>query len=102
MFSSCSNTSCRPGKIQKFDDLDVFLGPDFLITVHAQSASTEQSLPTGATECGEASRPDPISIVDLIVDEYLSLLDKFAEDISRVEDKCWTGLSRRCWLKFFI
>ena len=78
----------QAGKNPKFDDLDVFLGPDFLITVHAAECEVLSKVCQRAQQ-NAVRRLDQIlyAIVDLIVDEYLSLLDKFAEDISRVEDK---------------
>jgi len=70
----------------EFDDCDVFLGPDFLITVHQHDcaflAKVRQSV-----QQNHIARLDRIlyEITDLIVDEYLAFLDDSAEDISQVE-----------------
>jgi magnesium transporter len=76
------------GESPKFDDLDVFLGPDFLITVHREECGLLAKVRERAQQ-NNVKRLDQILyvIVDLIVDDYLTLLDKFAEDISRVEQK---------------
>jgi magnesium transporter len=72
----------------KFDDFDVFLGSNFLITVH------QGDCPFLAKVCqhmrqNRFDRLDRVFylITDLIVDEYLALLDKSAEDIARVESQ---------------
>jgi len=67
----------QAGKNPKFDDLDVFLGPDFLITVHAAECEVLSKVCQRAQQ-NAVRRLDQIlyAIVDLIVDEYLSLLDK--------------------------
>jgi magnesium transporter len=76
------------GKTPEFDDLDVFLGPDFLITVHREECGILSKVCQRAQQ-NSVKRLDQILyvIIDLIVDEYVTLLDKFSEDISRVEDK---------------
>jgi magnesium transporter len=76
------------GKTPKFDDLDVFLGPDFLITVHGPKCDVLGKV-RERTQKNSLKRLDQIlyAIIDLIVDDYMALLDKFADDISRVEDK---------------
>ena len=74
------------GKTASFDDLDIFLGRDFLITVHANRLACGEKITQRAREM-KASRLDQLfyAIVDLVVDEYLPILDSFAEDISQVE-----------------
>jgi magnesium transporter len=76
------------GKTPKFDDLDVFLGPDFLITVHRPKCDVLEKVHERAQK-NALKRLDQIlyAVVDLTVDDYMALLDKFADDISRVEDK---------------
>lgn len=69
-----------------FDDFDVFLGPDFLITVHQGDCAFLAKL-CARVQQNHVNRLDRIlyEIADLIVDEYLALLDDSAEDIARVE-----------------
>ncbi|HVZ59400.1 MAG TPA: magnesium/cobalt transporter CorA [Terriglobales bacterium] len=69
-----------------FDDLDVFLGKDFLITVHRPNSTAPERLRQRAHEDGK-ERLDELfyHLVDLVVDEYLPILDTTAEAISDVE-----------------
>jgi magnesium transporter len=71
---------------QEFDDFDVFLGPNFLITVHQGDCVFLRKLCIRVQQT-QVARLDRIlyEITDLIVDEYLALLDDSAEDISKVE-----------------
>ncbi len=70
----------------EFDDFDVFLGPDFLITVHQGDCAFMEKLRQWVQQ-NHVTRLDRIlyEITDLIVDEYLALLDDSAEDISKIE-----------------
>jgi magnesium transporter len=70
----------------EFDDFDVFLGPDFLITVHQGDCAFLAKL-CRSVQQNHITRLDRIlyEITDLIVDEYLAFLDDSAEDISKVE-----------------
>src|SRR6478672_7207020 len=69
-----------------FDDFDTFLGPDFLITVHQGECPFLAKL-CARVQQNHVVRLDRIlyEITDLIVDEYLALLDESADDISKVE-----------------
>lgn len=71
-----------------FEDFDVFLGSDFLITVH------QGGCPLLARACqrlqqNHVQRLDRVLYVltDLMVDEYLGLLDASAEDIAKMESQ---------------
>jgi magnesium transporter len=74
------------GKTATFDDLDVFLGKEFLITVHRGKLACAEKVRQRAGEM-KASRLDQLfyAIVDLVADDYLPVLDTLAEDISEVE-----------------
>ena len=69
-----------------FFDFDIFLGPDFLITVHDRCNPFLDKLKTVAQQ-NQITRLDKLfhSIVDLIVDEYQPLLDCLADNISDIE-----------------
>lgn len=69
-----------------FDDFDVFLGPDFLITVHRDDCPLINKL-RQYIEQDKLTRLDRILylLTDLIVDEYLSVLDKWADQIEKIE-----------------
>lgn len=70
-----------------FDDIDVFIGPDFLITVRAGDSAAFESVRTRA----EQERVDRLDrlfymIVDQVVDAYQPVLDKIADNIADIED----------------
>jgi magnesium transporter len=71
-------------------DLDIFLGPDFLITVVETDCPELRDL-IGRTQKATASedRADRVyyRLVDEIVDSYLPLLDRLNETIDQVEDQ---------------
>lgn len=71
-----------------FDDLDVFLGRSFLVTVHAGASPILQRVTKRAQE-RQQSRLDWLvyAISDQIVDEYLPVLDRTAEEISQIESE---------------
>lgn len=76
----------QPGKTPKFLDFCIFLGKDFLITVHAGSCPAIDKAVQRAQQ-HKAERLDKLFyiLVDHTVDEYLLLLDEVAEQISDVE-----------------
>jgi magnesium transporter len=78
----------QPGKIPKFIDFDIFLGKDFLITVHAGSCPAVDKAVQRA-EIHKTQRLDKIFyiLVDHTVDEYMLLLDTIAEEVSEIESE---------------
>ena len=74
------------GQEPEFDDFDVFLGPDFLITVHQSDCVFLEKLRRWVQE-NHVTRLDRVlyEMTDLIVDEYLAFLDDSSENISKVE-----------------
>jgi len=76
----------QPGKTPKFLDFDIFLGKDFLITVHAGSCPAIDKAVQRAHQ-QKIQRLDKLFyiLVDHTVDEYLLVLDALAEQISDVE-----------------
>src|SRR3569833_3030386 len=71
----------------EFDDIDLFLGRDFLISVRNADAVVIESVRGRARE-EETDRLDRLfyMIVDQIVDAYQPVLDKLADEISEIED----------------
>jgi len=71
----------------EFDDIDLFLGPDFLISVRNADAVVIESVRARAGE-EKTERLDRLfyMIVDQIVDGYQPVLDKLADEISEIED----------------
>jgi magnesium transporter len=70
-----------------FDDIDVFIGRDFLITVRSGDSAVFESVRMRA-EQENIDRLDKLLyvIVDQIVDAYQPVLDKIADDIADIED----------------
>src|SRR3954447_21771567 len=71
----------------EFDDVDIFLGPDFLISVRSADTELIQAVRARA-EQEHVDRLDRLfyMIVDHVVDAYQPLLDKIAEETSDIED----------------
>ena len=71
----------------EFDDLDLFLGPDFLISVRSGDSLITENVRVRA-EQEHVDRLDRLfyMIVDEIVDGYQPVLDKIADEISDIED----------------
>jgi magnesium transporter len=78
----------QPGKTPKFLDFDIFLGKEFLITVHAGSCPAIEKAVQRAQQHKE-QRLDKLFyiLVDHTVDEYLLLLDAVAEQVSDIESE---------------
>jgi magnesium transporter len=71
----------------EFDDIDLFLGPDFLISVRNADAVVVESVRGRAVQ-EKIERLDKLfyMIVDQIVDGYQPVLDKLADEIAEIED----------------
>lgn len=71
-----------------FLDFDIFLGQDFLITVHKGCTAFVEKVKQHA-ERNRVDRLDRLfhAIIDLIVDEYQPLLDSVAETVSELESE---------------
>jgi len=69
-----------------FDDLDIFLGSDYLITVHAGEHRFVEKVRQRAAN-DTSGRVDRLfyMIMDTVVDEYIPMLDGFADEISDIE-----------------
>jgi len=71
----------------EFDDIDLFLGSDCLISVRNADAVVIENVKVRAAE-EKTDRLDRLfyMIVDQIVDGYQPVLDKLADEISEIED----------------
>lgn len=72
-----------------FGEIDLFLGQDYLVTVHAgPTRSIEQVLPK-VKAVAKMQRPDRIlhAMLDTVVDRYLPVLDMIGDRIEQVEDE---------------
>lgn len=71
-------------------EIDVFLGPDYVVTVHFGEslavAELEHRIASGAKS---VTYPDQVlhAVADTVVDRYLPTLDNIGETIDRVEDE---------------
>lgn len=81
----------------EFDDLDIFLGPDYLVTVHDGENGVLSKVVARAKQDG-ITRTDKLFyvILDTVVDEYLPLLDTIAEQISDLESSVISNPSPDC------
>ena len=71
-----------------FDDLDIFVGADFLVTVHEGPCDVIEKARLRA-EQAQTQRVDRLFyfVLDVLVDEYSPVLDGVAEDISEIESE---------------
>jgi magnesium transporter len=71
-----------------FHDLDLFIGKDFLITVHEGESELVEKVVKRALD-QPLTRLDKLAYVisDVVVDEYIAAVDQFAEEIGEIEDE---------------
>jgi magnesium transporter len=84
----CVLKHLHSGEDMVFDDFDVFVGPGFIVTVHQhECAAIERVRKRAADE--QLQRLDRLFyfMVDEIVDDYITELDKFADDTSTIESE---------------
>jgi magnesium transporter len=70
-----------------FDNISLFLGPDFLISVRSGDSAVLEGVRARATQ-EHIDRLDRLfyTIVDQIVDGYQPVLDKIADEVAEIED----------------
>lgn len=71
-------------------EIDVFLGPDYIITVHfGESLSVKEIERRLATHAAHYNHPDEVlhAVIDIVVDRYLPTLDSVGDTIDEVEDE---------------
>jgi magnesium transporter len=73
-------------------DFDVFVGPDYVITVEEGDCTALRAALDKADARKHQYRPDHIlyRVLDAVVDSYLPTLDRFSEAIDESEDKVLT------------
>ena len=84
----CVLKHLHENKSLMFDDFDVFLGRDFLITVHKGREDVTDKIRQRVLD-ERTDRLDRVAyiVIDVIVDEYMPLLDEIAEETSDIEDE---------------
>ena len=72
-----------------FHDLDIFLGPGWIITVREDKCDTVQKILKPIHAMDERLRPDQIfyRVCDGVVDSYLPLIDRTDDVIDELEEK---------------
>lgn len=73
----------------KMREIDIFLGPDYIVTVHfGKSLAIAELEKRLATKAAHFTRPDMVlhAIIDLLVDRYLPTLDHMGETIDKIQD----------------
>jgi magnesium transporter len=81
--------SVKPCEVQ-VREIDAFLGPDYIITVHEGSSSAVEEIQKRvASNAKHVTRPDQVlhAIIDTVVDRYLPTLDHIGDTIDEVEDQ---------------
>jgi magnesium transporter len=71
-------------------DLDIFFGPDFVVTVIEEDCpETRELIERVRRGVNGSSRPDQVyyRLIDQMVDSYLPLLDSFDETIDEIQDQ---------------
>ncbi|HXE92116.1 MAG TPA: magnesium/cobalt transporter CorA [Terriglobales bacterium] len=79
----------RPGRRVNFDDFDIFLAKDFLITVHDGECALIDRVRRRALERNRGKRLDLLFylLTDAVVDEYFPLLDEVADATETIESE---------------
>ena len=70
-------------------EIDVFLGPDYIITVHdGPSQAVDEIQKHLASNVMHLTRPDQVlhAVIDIVVDRYLPTLDHVGDTIDQVQD----------------
>jgi magnesium transporter len=72
-----------------FGELDIFVGPDFLMTVHDGPTRSVQEVLPRVQAAAKLQRPDRVlyALLDNMVDRYLPVLDMMGERIDEIEDQ---------------
>lgn len=87
----------------EFSDLDVFLGRDFLITVHESDSAAGRKVIEPLRAAAGAQRADQIfyRIADGIVDSFLPSLDRMDDLADALEDEVLENPSPACLQRIF-
>ncbi len=81
-----------------FGELNIFLGQDFVVTVHAgPTRSVREVLPRLQT-VAKLQRPDRVvyALLDNMVDRYLPVLDEIGDRICQIEDEIHVSPTTKC------
>ena len=72
-----------------FGELDIFIGQDFLVTVHAAPTRSVRDILPRLQAMAKLQRPDRVvyALMDNMVDRYLPVLDQIGDRIDAIEDE---------------
>ena len=73
----------------RFDDFDIFLGPDYILTVDEGNSSLVPAVRPRIAAETSLQNPDRIAhaLIDAAVDQYLPALDRLGDFINQLEDR---------------
>ena len=74
-------------------DLDLFIGPNFLITVQETACSSVMDMLDRVRRSADGQALDQVfyRLVDGLIDSYYPILDRLSDDIDELEDKALTS-----------
>jgi magnesium transporter len=89
----------------KLQEIDMFLGPTFLVTYHA---GAERSMETVRRKCGEVERlmgrgSDRVlaELLDQLAEGYVALMESLDDEIDTLEDRLFKGASKPALREIF-
>jgi len=73
----------------RFEDFDIFLGPDYILTVDEGNSSLVSTVAPRIAAEASLQNPDRIAhaLIDAAVDQYLPALDRLGDFINHLEDR---------------
>lgn len=89
-FGGNPSESSAPGSGRlKFEDFDIFLGADYILTVSCGESSLVSTVATRIKAEAVLQNPERIThaLIDSVVDHYLPALDHLGDFINRLEDR---------------
>jgi magnesium transporter len=96
----------EPGRTLELAELDIFLGRNYLVTVHSQSIN---AIATAARLWPEwLDRAEPSAgllaylLIDAIVDDYLPILDEMSERMDELEDEIFGDFDQTAIREIFF
>jgi magnesium transporter len=80
-----------------FGELDIFLGQDFVVTVHAGPTRSVREVLPRVQAIAKLQRPDRVvyALLDSMVDRYLPVLDEIGDRICKIEDEISASTSAK-------
>ncbi|MDI6785034.1 MAG: magnesium/cobalt transporter CorA, partial [bacterium] len=94
-----------PGKGLRFAELDIFIGKNFIVTVHDEPLRNITNTKSRCKEKQELMKKGPDFLLHLIldsmVDSYFPILDQMDEQIDIVEDKIFSQPTTRLLNQIF-